>query len=81
MLTRLLIIIVFVVVTPKVQSQTTSFRLSNGVPVTLNTIEQAKDIAMEAKQLGELVDRVVTIESQRVVRILPLDDLRTKATP
>ena len=48
MLTRLLIIIVFVVVTPRVQSQTTSFRLSNGVPVTLNTIEQAKDIAMEA---------------------------------
>ena len=48
MLNRLLIIFVFIVVTPKVQSQTTSFVLSNGVPVTLNTIEQAKDIAMEA---------------------------------
>ena len=47
MLMRLLIFIFFVVVAPKVQSQTTSFRLSNGVPVTLNTIEQAKDIAME----------------------------------
>ncbi len=44
---RLLAIVAIAAVSPQAKAQMSTFRLSNGVPVTVNTIEQANDVAME----------------------------------